>query len=151
MPLSIEGAQDLFDRDPRQFQHWVVELAGGFSGTKHSGDQGIDGRIHFETKEGLKNMVISVKGGTLTPAFVRELRGTMEREQDTEMGGCICLKEPTKGMWQEVSKAGMYNYLGHDYPRLQIRIAQDLLDGKGFETPSKIETLNWQKQYVMPL
>lgn len=151
VPLSVEGAQDLFDRDPRQFQHWAVELAGGFSSTKHSGDEGIDGRIHFETKEGLKNMVISVKGGKLTPAFVRELRGTMERELDTELGGFICLKEPTKGMRQEVAKAGMYTYSGHDYPRLQIRTAQDLLDGKGFDTPSKVETLGWQKQYVMPL
>ena len=70
VPLSMEGAQDLFDRDPRQFQHWAVELAGGFATAKYSGDRGVDGRIYFETKEGLKSMVLSVKGcRTLTPAF----------------------------------------------------------------------------------
>ena len=78
VPLSVEGAQDLFDRDPRQFQHWAVELAGGFATAKYSGDRGVDGRIYFETKERLKSMVLSVKAGrTLTPAFVRDLRGTM--------------------------------------------------------------------------
>jgi DNA modification methylase len=151
VPLSVEGAIDLFDRDPRQFQHWAVELAGGFSSTKHSGDEGIDGRIHFETKDGLKNMVLSVKGGKLTPAFVRELRGVLERETDTEMGGFICLQEPTKGMDKEAAKAGIYNYVGTDYNRLQIRTAQQLLDGKGFDTPSKVQTLGWQKQYAMPI
>jgi DNA modification methylase len=151
VPLSLEGAQDLFDRDPHQFQHWAVELAGGFSSTKHTGDEGIDGRIHFETKDGLKNMVISVKGGKLTPAFMRDLRGTMEREADTEMGGFICLEQPTKGMDKEVAKAGMYNYLGKDYPKLQIRTVQELLDGKGFDTPSKVQILGWQKQYAMPI
>jgi DNA modification methylase len=151
VPLSIEGAQDLFERDPRQFQHWAVELAGGFASTKHSGDLGIDGRIHYETQEGLKNMVLSVKGGKLTPAYVRELRGTLERETDTEMGGFICLQPPTKGMLAEAAKAGTYNYLGRDYHRLQIRTAQDLLDKKAFDTPSRVQTLDWMKQGVLPL
>lgn len=151
VPLSLEGARDLFDRDPRQFQHWAVELAGGFASTKHSDDKGIDGRIHFETKDGLRNMILSVKGGKLTPAFMRELRGTMERETGTEMGGFICLQEPTKGMLLEAANAGMYEYLGKEYQRLQIRTAQDLLDGKGFDTPSKIQTLDWTNQAVMPI
>jgi len=92
VPLSTEGARDLFDRDPRQFQHWAVENAGGFSSTKHSGDEGIDGRIWFETKDGLKSMIISVKGGHLTPAFVRELGGTISGWPDTEMGDLFVLK-----------------------------------------------------------
>jgi DNA modification methylase len=75
VPLSVEGANDLFDRDPRQFEHWAVELAGGFATNKHGGDKGIDGRIHYETSDGLRHMVLSVKGGKLAPAFVRELRG----------------------------------------------------------------------------
>ena len=63
IPRSVEAAKELFTHDPRQFQHWAVELAQGFASAKFSGDKGIDGRIHFETNEGLKNMVISVKGG----------------------------------------------------------------------------------------
>ncbi|HEX6034918.1 MAG TPA: DNA methyltransferase, partial [Anaerolineales bacterium] len=151
VPLSVEGAEDLFNRDPRQFQHWAVELAGGFSSTKHSGDLGIDGRIHYQTQGGLKNMVLSVKGGKLTPAFMRELHGVMEREQHTEMGGLICLQPPTKGMVAEAASAGIYSYLGTDYHRLQIRTIEDLLNGQGFDTPSKVQTLNWVNQLPLPL
>lgn len=151
VPLSVEGAEDLFSRDPRQFQHWAVELAGGFSSTKHSGDLGIDGRIHFETQGGLKNMILSVKGGKLTPAFMRELHGVLERESDTKIGGMICLQPPTKGMLTEAASAGMYNYFGTDYPRLQIRTVEQLLEGKAFETPSRVQTLNWVKQLPLPL
>lgn len=151
VPLSIEGAQDLFDRDPKQFEHWAVELAGGFAGTRHSGDKGVDGRIHFETASGLRNMVISVKGGKLSPAFMRELRGVLEREEDSMMGGMICLQEPTRGMLEEAAKAGRYDYLGTGYDRLQIRTIRELLDGRAFATPSKIETLSWEKQVALPL
>ena len=152
IPLSVEGARDLFSRDPRQFQHWAVEMAGGFSSTKHSGDLGIDGRIHFDTQDGLKHMVISVKGGKLTPAYMRELRGVVGRDSDdTEMGGFICLEPPTKGIVSEAAKAGMYNYMGKDYPRLQVRTIEELLAGKAFETPSKVQTLGWTKQAVMPI
>lgn len=152
IPLSAEGAEDLFDRDPRQFQHWAVELAGGFASTKTTGDKGIDGRIHFDVGKKLKNMVLSVKGGKLTPEFMRELGGTIKREEsDTEMGGLICLQQPTKGMKEEAASAGVYTYLGKDYNRLQIRTIQDLLDGKGFDTPSRVPTLGWKSQIVMPI
>ena len=152
VPLSVKGAQDLFNRDPRQFQHWAVELAGGFATAKYSGDRGVDGRIYFETKEGLKSMVLSVKGGrTLTPAFVRDLRGTMENETDAEMGGFICLEQPTKGMRDVESQAGMWNYLGKDYHHLQIRTVDDLLQGRGFDTPSRVETMDWTKQVPLPI
>jgi len=151
VPLSVEGAEDLFDRDARQFQHWAVELAGGFSSAKYSGDKGIDGRVHFETKDGLKNMILSVKGGKLSPAYVRELRGVLEREPNSEMAGFICLQSPTKGMSEEVSKAGIYMLHGTSYNRLQIRTIQELFNGKGFDTPSKVQTLGWKNQIVMPI
>jgi DNA modification methylase len=151
VPRSVEAAQDLFERDPHQFQHWAVELAGGFASVKRSGDKGIDGRIHFETKEGLKNMVLSVKGGKLTPAFMRELRGTMEREHDSEMGGLICLQNPTKGMRQEEAGAGVWDYLGKEYHRLQIRTIEELLAGTAFDTPSRVQTLDWTKQIPLAM
>lgn len=161
VPLSLDGAQDLFDRDPHQFQLWAVELAGGFSGRRSGGDRGIDGRIYYEmapvpglredNRSALRNMVISVKGGKLTPAFVRELRGVLERETDTDLGGFICLQEPTKGMAQEAAAASMFEYLGKGYQRIQIRTIEDLLGGRGFDTPSRVQTLHWERQSVLPL
>lgn len=146
IPTSVEGALELFSRDPRQFQHWAVELCGGFASTKHSGDLGIDGRIYFETNDGLKNMVLSVKGGKLNPSYVRELRGVLERDEDSAIGGFICLQQPTKGMLSEAASAGVYEYLGTHYDRLQIRTVEDLLSGNGFDTPSKVQTLHWVRQ-----
>ena len=152
VPLSVDGATELFEHDPRQFQHWSVELSGGFASTKHTGDRGIDGRIHFETKDGLRNMVISVKGGHVNPSFVRELAGTVqqERQDGTEMGGFICLQPVTKGMREAAASAGMFYYQGKDYERIQLRTVEDLLAGRAFDTPSKVQTLGWTKQPLLP-
>jgi DNA modification methylase len=146
VPMSVDGAKELFEHDKRQFQHWVVELAGGFCNKKQSGDQGVDGRIYYETKDGLRSMVVSVKGGGLNPSYIREVRGTLEADISAEMAGFICLEKPTKGMLQEAAKAAMYNYLGIDYPRIQIRTVEQLLDGRGFDTPSRVRPLGWEKQ-----
>lgn len=151
VPLSVEGAQELFEADPRQFQHWAVEKSGGFASLKHSGDRGIDGRIHYETKDGLRHMVLSVKGGKLQPAFVRELRGVLERETDATMGGLICLQPLTPGMRSEVAAAGMMEHEGVNYPRLQIRTIEDLLAGRLFETPSRVQTLGREQQPQLPM
>jgi DNA modification methylase len=151
VPKSAEAAQELFEESPAQFQNWAVEFAGGFKSNKLSGDQGVDGRLWFETKEGLRGMVISVKGGAVTPAHVRELRGTLERERDTELAGFISLREPTKGMREEAAAAGRYEYQGRPYDRIQLRTVADLFAGRGFDTPSRVEVMDWQRQAVLPL
>jgi len=154
VPLTVEGAQDLFGRDPRQFEHWVVELAGGFPSNKASNDRGIDGSIWFETGGQYRRTILSVKGGKLRPDFMRELRGTLARESDNgnaDMGGLICLQEPTAGMRREAAEAGMFTYKGIEYPRLQIRTVAELLDGRGFQTPSRVKTLGWEMQPSLAL
>jgi DNA modification methylase len=152
IPKSVEGARELFAHDPRQFQHWAVEFAGGFASAKFSGDRGIDGRIHFETKEGLRNMIISVKGGSKpTPEWMRELQGVVHREEDTELGGLICLEKPTKGIWEEVASGRTYEYMGKAYDRLQVRTIEDLFNGKSFDTPSMVRTLGKSSQIIMPV
>ena len=146
VPLSVEGARELFNADPHQFQNWAVELAGGFCTHKKSGDKGIDGRIYFEVGAEYKNMVISVKGGkSIQPSHIRELRGVLERE-DSIMGGFICLSNPTRGMIAEAANAGQYEYEGKAYDRLQIRTIDQLLNGTGFDTPTQLQTLNWDRQ-----
>ena len=97
-------------------------------------------------------MVLSVKGGGKpTPVWMRELGGVVQREEDTRMGGLICLKKPTKGMREEETRGGIYSYEGRDYSRLQIRTIQDLLDGKWFDTPSMVRTLGKSSQTIMPV
>lgn len=139
IPVGVEQAEHLFKRDPYQFQHWLVERIGGFPMKKKVADLGIDGRLYFETREGMKEMILSVKGGKLRPTDIRDLRGVIEREDNAEMGGFLSLQEPSKAMREEASRAGMYEYGGVNYPRLQLLTVRDILEEKReFHTPTRL-------------
>lgn len=141
IPRSVDSACELFKRDPFQFQHWIVERAGGFPMQKKSSDHGVDGKLFFETKDGIMEMVLSVKGGNTGPAHIRELRGVLERETAAKMAGFLCLKEPTKAMLHEAANAGHYDYLGNSYPRIQILTVRDILEEKRlFNTPTTLRS-----------
>jgi hypothetical protein len=132
IPVSIEQAEALFRKDPFQFQHWFVERLGGFPTQKKTADHGIDGRLYFETREGLKEMVLSVKGGNIRPQDIRELRGVLEREPNAVMAGFLCLKEPSKAMKEDAAIAGVYEFGDNMYPRIQILTVRDALEDKKF-------------------
>ncbi|HZQ13622.1 MAG TPA: DNA methyltransferase [Pseudolabrys sp.] len=152
IPASVEAAQELFKRDPFQFQHWLVERIGGFPMLKKVADKGIDGRMYFETQEGLKAMVLSVKGGKVRPTDLRDLRGVLERETDTELAGFLCLNEPTKAMREEAVAAGQFEYSGVKYDRMQILTVRDILEKKReFHTPTKVGTRIATGQQSLPL
>ena len=139
-PVSVEQAQELWDKNPFQFEHWIVERIGGFP-TKKTGDKGIDGRIYFETQHGLKAMVLSVKGGKLRPTDVRDLIGVMASEPDTEMAGFLSLQEPTKAMREAAAAAGQYTYNGVQYDRVQFLTVKDILeDNREFHSPTKMSS-----------
>jgi len=138
VPLSVEGAEELFKHDPFQFQHWFVERVGGFPMQKKVADRGIDGRMYFETRDGLREVILSVKGGNLRPTDIRDLRGTLEREK-AALAGFLSLREPTKAMREEAASAGTYEYNGVDYPRIQLLTVRDVLENKReLRTPTKI-------------
>ena len=138
IPVNTEQAQELFKKNPFQFEHWIVERVGAFP-TQKTGDRGIDGRLYFETHQGLRAMVMSVKGGTVRPTDVRDLRGVLEREPDTEMAGFLSIREPTKAMKTEAAEAGQYTYNDVAYDRIQFLTAKDILeDGRMFETPTRL-------------
>jgi DNA modification methylase len=138
IPVSVEQAQELFKKDPFQFEHWIVERVGGFP-TKKTGDKGIDGRMYFETRGALKSMVLSVKGGKLRPTDVRDLRGVLADDQDAEMAGFLSLQEPSKAMKEAGAMAGQYEYSGIKYDRIQFLTVADILEGKReFHTPTKM-------------
>lgn len=140
IPVSVEQAEELWKRDPFQFEHWIVERIGGFP-TKKTGDEGIDGRMYFETKDGLKAMVLSVKGGKLRPTDVRDLVGVLDHEPETEMAGFLSLQEPSPKMREAGAKAGQYTYEGVKYDRVQFLTAKDILEDKReFHTPTKLRS-----------
>jgi hypothetical protein len=142
IPTSVDGALELFTKDPSTFQNWFVERVGGFPMQRKSADRGIDGRIYFETRDGLREMMIQVKGGKhVRPTDVRDLRGVLEREPTAEMAGFLSITPPTKAMKDEASEAGTYEYAGVHYPRIQFLTTEDVLVGKReFQMPTRVNT-----------
>lgn len=151
IPVSVEQAEELFQQDPFQFQHWAVERVGGFPMQKKVADKGIDGQLYFETKTDLRSMVLSVKGGVIRPTDIRDLRGVLEREE-VEMAGFISMKEPTKAMREEAARAGMYEYGGVSYPRIQLLTIREVVEeNREFHTPSRVVSRISTGQAALPL
>jgi hypothetical protein len=115
-------------------------------------DRGIDGRIYFEAKPGLKSMVLSVKGGGTGPKDIRDLRGVLERENEAELAGFISLHEPTRAMQKEAAQAGTYRYNEVEYPRIQLLTIRELLEEKrAFQSPTKIGSRISTGQAALPI
>jgi site-specific DNA-methyltransferase (adenine-specific) len=133
IPHDLAGAQALFNANAFDFERWAVTVVGGRANEKQVGDRGIDGVIRFPIgKRDVGRILVSVKGGaTINPAMVRELRGTVEREQ-AEMGVLVTLAPATRGMTEEINRSGSYDY-DHGrglYPRLQIISIPEILNGR---------------------
>jgi len=105
---------------------------------KKGADRGVDGRLYFvdDAAGTAKQIVLSVKSGHLQPAYVRELRGVMDRE-GAEMAALLTLREPTAAMRSEAAAAGVYASPGWNtaYPRVQIVTVAQLLSDTGIAYP----------------
>jgi DNA modification methylase len=139
-PVSLPDAQALAEQDKFQFQWWALGLVGARPAEQKKGaDKGIDGRLYFhdEPQGGkTKQIILSVKGGSLKAPDLRDLRGVIEREK-AEIGVLIALEEPTKQMRTEAASAGFYDSPGwkKKYPRLQLLTVGELLGGKRIDYP----------------
>jgi hypothetical protein len=139
-PVSVPDAAELAKEDPYQFQWWALGLVGARRAEQRKGaDQGIDGRLYFhdEGESGkTKQIIISVKSGHVSVAYVRDLRGVIEREK-AEIGVLISLEDITKAMQTEAASAGFYKSISwqQNFPRLQILTIEELLAGKGIAYP----------------
>lgn len=142
VPRTLEGAQDLWQRDKYHFQTWAVGEVDGFVTTKKGSDGGIDGRLYFDLpdKKDLQSMVIEVKGGqNVGIGVVRDLRGVLERDT-AQMAGLIVMNElgdrKMKNFAKEMAQAGDLNVMGVKYARMQMLTVQEILNGDRFKTPS---------------
>jgi DNA modification methylase len=146
-PEDMAGAQDLWQRDPFQFEAWAVtRLLGIKPNERKVGDRGIDGVGRFylgrdaEGREKYGRVYVSVKGGqNLGVAMIRDFRGAMEREK-ADLGIFICQRRPPRGMETEAAAAGRYREIeGHDLPRLQIYTIEDFFEGRRPDLPPTID------------
>lgn len=156
-PRDIRAAQHLAQHDRYQFQWWALSLVkarplGGESGSrkgKKGADRGIDGLIPFmdDTSAKLKHALVQVKSGHVRAGDIRDLRGTMEREQ-APLSGFITLEDPSREMRAEAAAAGYYRSPGwnRDYPRIQILTIAELLKGTPIQMPPPAEVFKAAQQ-----
>lgn len=92
-----------------------------------------------------KQIVISVKGGGVTVAHVRDLRGVIERE-NAEIGVLISMRDSTKPMRTEAVDAGSYTHewSGEKYPRIQLLTIADLLAGTTIGYPKYLGNVTFK-------
>ncbi len=136
-PTTVPDAEALAKQDPYQFQWWSLGLVGArpVEGKKGA-DKGIDGRLYFHDEPKVtKQIVLSVKAGSLHATHVRDLRGVIEREK-AEIEVLISMEQPTQPMRSEAASAGFYQApFGKRHPRMQLLTIADLLNGKGIDYP----------------
>jgi DNA modification methylase len=145
-PTDYESAKKLAHDDPYQFQWWALSLirarpVGGQEGSregKKGRDRGIDGvKAFIDDHTGkAKRVIVQVKSGRRKPADIRDLVGTVQREQ-AAMGVFIMLETPTEDMIREAVSAGHYHsvWSEQNYPRIQILTIEALLHGAQVKMP----------------
>ena len=139
-PADVGGARVLAEQDRYQFQFWAMSLLEAFprEQAKRGTDRGIDGVVYFidGPRRSPQKAIVQVKSGRVSSPLIRDLKGTVEREK-AALGLFITLEEPTRDMRTEAVSAGFYRseVWQRDFPKLQIRTVEELLDGRGFELP----------------
>ena len=139
-PQDVGSARALAEQDRFQFQFWAMSLLEAFPREegKKGADKGIDGVVYFidGPKRTPHKAIVQVKSGKVSSRDIRDLKGTVEREQ-AALGLFITLEEPTRDMRTEAVSAGFYHsdIWQRDYPKLQLRTIADLLANNPFEVP----------------
>lgn len=159
-PQDLSAARHLALQNRHQFEWWALSLvrarptgATGKSKTgKKGADKGIDGIINFidDHTNKPRRLLVQVKSGKVKSGDVRDLRGTVEREQ-AEMGLLITLEPPTKEMITEAVSAGHYRSPGwhQDFPKIQIMTIEQLLHCAKISMPPQAGTFK-EAQRVQP-
>lgn len=139
-PADLDGAQELATGDDGRykFQWWAVGKVGARpvsdAEKKKGADEGIDGEMTFldgDAGTDVERILISVKSGNTGAKDVRDLVGTVKRE-NAAVGVFVTLKPATGPMETEAVKAGWYEsaLYGKKYRKIQIVTAEDLLTNK---------------------
>ena len=139
-PVDSGSARALAEQDRFQFEFWAMSLLEAFprEQKQRGADQGVDGVVYFidGPKRAIHKAVVQVKSGKVSSPHIRDLKGTVERE-NAAMGLFITLEEPTRAMTTEANSAGLYHsdLWQTDFPRIQIRTVEEMLEGNGFQMP----------------
>ncbi len=140
-PVDVGSARALAEQDRFQFEYWAMSLLEALPRERgrRGADRGIDGVVHFidGPRRATMRAIVQVKSGRVEVSQVRDLVGTVERE-DAALGLFITLEEPTREMRREAAAAGFYHsdIWQRDYPKIQLLTIRELLAGMEFEIPA---------------
>jgi site-specific DNA-methyltransferase (adenine-specific) len=116
------------DRTRKEFEKWAILTYSNnraIVNEKKGKDSGIDGRAYiFRGKE----ILFSVKSGKVHVGMIRDLRGTIERE-NAAAGFFITLEHPTKDMLKEAAVAGIYKDEYMEVERIKIVTVDEIIAG----------------------
>ena len=154
IPSDVSSAWALFEQSPFDFERWAVSLINAEPNAKQVGDKGVDGVARFpvDAKGRLGKVLVSVKGGkTVTPAFVRDLDGTINAQR-AAMGVLISQVPASRGVLDAINHGGTYKHPanGQIFPRLQHVTIADLLAGRRPQMPSTVLPYIPASQLVVP-
>jgi DNA modification methylase len=154
--IALANRQD--DRTRKEFEKWCVLTYSNnraMINTKKGGDGGVDGVAIFahELKNGnveYAKAVLSVKSNkSLSPTIVRDLSGTLAKEQ-AEVGILISLYE-MPNLVKASKQYGLYENPftgGRTFPKMQIVSVQDLLNGARLELPNPTEVVKKAERHL---
>ena len=149
---ALANKQD--DRTRKEFEKWMVLTYSKNQAIIHEkkgGDEGIDGIayiVHNKAQD-TKKVLFSVKSNkTLTPAVVRELNGTVERDQAA--CGILLTLYPMPNLVKESKKYGLYHneFTDNDYPKIQVISVEEMFNGSVIELPNVMKVLRKAEQHA---
>ena len=153
-PRDFESAVSLVnntnDKARKEFEKWSILTYSNNKAainTKKGGDRGIDGIAYFvdgsPTGEALiKKVIFSVKSNVnMTPSFVRDLFGTVEREK-AACGVLITLYD-APNLAKEAKTYGKFthSFLGTEFDKISIVSTKEILSGARLSLPLSLEII----------
>jgi len=153
---AVALANKTDDRVRKEFEKWVVLTYSknrAMIHEKKGGDGGIDGIAYVTDKVQGKvenrKVLFSVKSSkTLSPSVIRDLNGTIERENAA--CGVLLTLYPMPNLVKESKQYGLYhnNFNDNDYPKIQVVSVGEIFDGQRLELPNVMKVLKDAEQHV---
>ena len=129
--VALANKQD--DRTRKEFEKWAVLTYSNNRAVineKKGADKGIDGIAYFRSeKNDQEKIILQVKSGKVSSRDIRDLQGTMTRENAT-LGVFITLQKPTRDMLNEAKEAGIYRsqYMSNSVDKIRIVTIQEIIE-----------------------
>ena len=137
IPKDMQSAEALAhkkdDRTRKEFEKWAVLTYSNnraIINQKKGADKGIDGIAYFRSeRDEPEKIILQVKSGKVSSRDIRDLQGTMTRE-NAVLGVFITLQKPTKDMAKEAKEAGIYRsqYMSNPVDKIRLVTIQEIVE-----------------------